>query len=331
MTGLYGDGGIGKTLLAHQLATACAMGKPWLGIETMPCRAIMLACEDSADELHRRQAAINTLYDVEMCDLERLRLFSRVADENMLSVFDAAGIGRPTPLYHELLRECREFGAQLLIVDTAADTFGGNENIRGQVRQFIAFLTRIAIAIDGAVVLTAHPSVAGMASGAGYGGSTAWNASVRSRLYLSAPAADDKEPVDHEERVLHRKKANYARSGDEIRLRWREGVLRHVDAPTGIMAHIAGQAAERTFLDLLDVLAAQGHTVTDSANSPNRYAPRVMSELPSTTRSGLGEHELAQAMGRLFAGGAIRLAPEGPPSRNKTKIVRVGGDETTVE
>ena len=36
---------------------------------------------------------------------------------------------------------------QLVVIDTAADTFAGNENIRPQVRQFITLLTRLAIAI----------------------------------------------------------------------------------------------------------------------------------------------------------------------------------------
>lgn len=115
---------------------------------------------------------------------------------NLLMTFDADGTGRVTPLYEELLAAAKNFGAQVLVIDTAADVFGGNENIRNQVRQFIAALTRIAMEIDGAVILCAHPSIDGMSKGHGFAGSTAWNNSVRSRLYLTRPAEDEAGAVD---------------------------------------------------------------------------------------------------------------------------------------
>ena len=41
--------------------------------------------------------------------------------------------------------------------------------------------------MDGAVIASAHPSRAGLKTGEGDSGSTAWNAGFRSRLYFSAP------------------------------------------------------------------------------------------------------------------------------------------------
>jgi hypothetical protein len=93
VTAIYGDGGVGKTLAAQQLMTACALGRPWLGKETTPCRTMGFLCEDGADELHRRQDAICRQYDVAFGDLENMRLFSRVADDNLLMTFDADGPG----------------------------------------------------------------------------------------------------------------------------------------------------------------------------------------------------------------------------------------------
>ncbi len=58
VTLLYGDGGVGKTLLAQQLMTSCATGSPWCGLAVQKCRVFGMFCEDDADELHRRQAAI---------------------------------------------------------------------------------------------------------------------------------------------------------------------------------------------------------------------------------------------------------------------------------
>src|SRR5271166_929907 len=60
VTSLYGAGGEGKTLLGQMLATACALGKSWLGLRVRQCRSLLLYCEDDLDEMHRRQKDINT-------------------------------------------------------------------------------------------------------------------------------------------------------------------------------------------------------------------------------------------------------------------------------
>jgi RecA-family ATPase len=55
VTLLSGDGGVGKSLLALQLATATAAGRAWLGRrldEHGP--ALFLTAEDDEAELHRR-------------------------------------------------------------------------------------------------------------------------------------------------------------------------------------------------------------------------------------------------------------------------------------
>ena len=57
-----GDGGLGKSLLAQQLLTCVAIGKPWLGLPTQAGRALGVFCEDDCDELHIRQADINSHY-----------------------------------------------------------------------------------------------------------------------------------------------------------------------------------------------------------------------------------------------------------------------------
>src|SRR5690349_19288682 len=40
-TGLYGAGGEGKTLLAQQLATSCAIGALWVGLPVLRCRSLL--------------------------------------------------------------------------------------------------------------------------------------------------------------------------------------------------------------------------------------------------------------------------------------------------
>ena len=55
VTGLYGDGGLGKSLLAQQLQSACACGGEWIGQVAEHVKSIGFYCEDDADELLRRQ------------------------------------------------------------------------------------------------------------------------------------------------------------------------------------------------------------------------------------------------------------------------------------
>jgi RecA-family ATPase len=62
VTGLYGDGGLGKSLLAQQLQTCTALGRPWLGLPVQKVASLGVYCEDSRDEILRRQSEINAAY-----------------------------------------------------------------------------------------------------------------------------------------------------------------------------------------------------------------------------------------------------------------------------
>jgi RecA-family ATPase len=76
--------------------------------------------------------------------------------------FDSRGIGDLTPLWLQLESTMKKIRPALIGIDTAADTYGGNEIIRNQVRQFIQRgLTALAVRYSCAVILTAHPSQAG--------------------------------------------------------------------------------------------------------------------------------------------------------------------------
>ena len=224
VTGLYGDGGVGKSLLAQQLATSVALGLPWLGLDTVPGRAVAVFCEDEADELHRRQQAINATLGVEPANLENLRLLSRLGDDNTLFAFDGDR-GHTTPFFDRLDATCRAFKPALLILDTAADLFGGNENDRPKVRAFIgACLGRLARDHQAAVLLCAHPSAAGLRDGSGTGGSTAWNNTLRARLYLTRPQ-QDQIGLDDDRRILSRQKSNYSAIGTKVEMVWTRGVF----------------------------------------------------------------------------------------------------------
>ena len=223
---LFGDGGVGKTLIAHQLANAVSQGEEFMGFETLQSNVLMVMCEDDKDEIHRRQNNISEGFGNTKPD--NLWLWDRVGAENLLMVFDGRDTGTLTPLWYQIRDFCIENHITVVVFDTAADMFGGNEIIRKDVNQFIkAACTRMAIEISGTALVLAHPSVAGMASGTGMSGSTAWNNAVRSRMYLTRPTEDTPNEMDENTRLLTRKKANYAKEGEEIFMEWTDGRFVH--------------------------------------------------------------------------------------------------------
>lgn len=222
-----GDGGIGKSLLLQQLATCACLGRMWLGLSVKPGRALVLACEDDQDELWRRQAAINKHLNCEMDDLTDagLFLYPRVGQDNGLMRLDRASWDmKPTQMFERLRSHCQRNGVTYVIIDTATQTFSGNQNDERQVMQFLTELRRLAMTIQGVVVLTKHPSRSGRLFGDGESGNVAWSNSVRSRYYLHREKKTKQLFFDA-------KKSNYGPLDIKLPLKWERGVY-VVDQPT---------------------------------------------------------------------------------------------------
>ena len=300
--------------------TSAATGLPWCGLAVQRCRSIGLFCEDDADELHRRQDAINAAYAIRYTELADMLITSGVGHDNTLCTFDADGVLMETPAYTAFAKQAADFEAELIVIDTAADTFGGNEILRRQVRQFIGqALGKMAHKTGAAVVLNAHPSRAGMSKdGDMDGGSTAWSNTARSRWSLARPKADDGETADTDARVLTRRKANYASVGDTIKLRWQRGVLVPEDAPHGLNARCADQHADEAFLTLLARHNASGVRVGHSKHGAN-WAPKVFGKAPD--RNGFRSADFEGAMGRLLATQAIKMHDFGRSGRQQPGLI----------
>jgi RecA-family ATPase len=250
-TSIYGAGGDGKTLLAQMLATACALGKPWLGLSVLQCNSLLLFCEDDREEMHRRQDDINRHFGCTFADLGAMRWLPRLGDDNALMTFTDRA--RHTPLFGRLLEAAKDHHAGLLVTDTLADVFTGNENDRGQARVFAqSALGLLARETKGAVIALAHPSRSGMNSGSGESGSTAWIGTFRSQLYLSTPEDEEGAEADPNARTLTRKKSNAARRDETIEMRWRDGVFVPIHESTGIIASIERRSCERVTIELLE-------------------------------------------------------------------------------
>ena len=322
ITLLTSDGGTGKSLLLQQLQTAIALGGDWLGLDLPddPVGSFGLYCEEDEDELHRRQADINRAYDIDMRMLGGLVHYaSRVGDDNILATFGYHDQIEPSAFYDQMSHKIRETDAQLIIVDTAADTFGGNENYRAQVRGYINLLRRWAMEADGGVILTAHPSNFGISQGTGISGSTAWNNSVRARVYFTRPKEDEDEngnrKEESNERILKVMKNNYGPSGNQIRLRWENGVYAPVHRGGGNL--VDRLALENEFLRALGNLIADGVRVLAAENSPRAFL-KLLRNLPTMKQWDAGE--IRAAKDRLIAKGRLARVELGPPSKRETLI-----------
>ena len=83
-------------------------------------------------------------------------------EETLLAAPDRNGLIQPTKLFERIREAACDIRPKLIVLDNAADIFGGNENDRAQVRQFIGMLRGMAIAAGAGVLLTSHPSLTGI-------------------------------------------------------------------------------------------------------------------------------------------------------------------------
>ena len=321
---LVGQGGIGKTLLSQQWASCLALGRALLTEdEAEPQKILMWACEDDHDELWRRQIAIaHWLAKGIDAFTENLVIVPRHGLDNTL-VSTEFGKLLFAPLLEELREQAADLKAQVVILDNVAQLYGGNENDRHSVT---VFLNQLAGVLPGlAVLLLAHPS---RGAGSEFSGSSAWENTVRTRLYLGAKLPGDTQDdgdTSDDVRYLARRKSNYS-SRDWRRFNYRDGVLvpEAVEASGGIISHLRSKAAEKLVLDALVKLAEMGITATDGTTSP-RFLPKAM--LDYKLGADHSKRDLADAMRSLMLNGKISRAKVGEYA-NRTPVMGLKAAQT---
>ena len=315
-----GEGAIGKTLLALQLAAAHVLGRDWLGMLPELGPAIYFGAEDDADELHRRIADIAAHYGASFADLIAggLQLASFAGRDAILGIANRNGIVEPTQLFHRLHKAVCETKPKTLVLDTSADVYAGNENDRVQVRQFVGLLRRLAIDGNCAVLLCSHPSLTGISTGTGLSGSTGWHNSVRARMFFKAATTEQGEEPNPELRELQFMKNNYGPIGVSILLRWRNGVFVPEPGQGSIKQAAAERKAEDLFLILLVRFNGQGRNVSDK-KGPS-YAPALFAPEAEAKAAKVRKDALAAAMRRLFTANKLHMEPYGYASRGTFRI-----------
>jgi hypothetical protein len=202
-TMLGGDGGMGKTTLGLQLSVAAVSGQDWLGYKVKRCNVLYVSAEDPKDEIHFRLEQITKYLTINQIELAGFKLIDLAGKDSVIALFEKDGRLKRTPLLYKIENVAREHNAGCIIFDAVADFFGGNENERREVRSFVGLLRGLAMRLDAAVVVIAHPSVDAIKTGRGYSGSTHWNNAVRSRLYFTEAEKDESgAPLHPDLRVI---------------------------------------------------------------------------------------------------------------------------------
>lgn len=308
ITLLVGSGGIGKTLLSQQMASCLALGNPFISEVPEPLNCLMWACEDDHDELWRRQVQIAKWCNAGLeVFAERLVIVPRHGLENAL-VTTEFGKLLYSPLIAELETQAADLKSDVVILDNVAQLYGASENDRHAVT---AFLNALSGALSGrAVMLLAHPS---RAAGSEFSGSSAWENTARTRLYLGSTLPGEKpdpeaSPEDNV-RYLSRRKSNYSPK-DWRRLTYAEGALTpdEPESPGGLIANIRAGNAERAIISALSKLTSMGVIANDGSRSPN-YLPKLMGEYKLD--DGFNRRELAVALRTMMVDGKLKRGEVG--------------------
>ena len=241
---LTGDGGVGKSRLALQLAWALSGGGQWLGeggqmpapgadygmgFEPLqPSNVVYATWEDSPAQIRGR------LYWMEKAGRSGTGANLKIADMrghgHLWAASHRYGVPGLTAAGESLRLTAEEHDARLLVIDTLGVANGASEIDRAQVGAFFADWAAWADANDCAVLLIAHPP---KTAGVAYSGSTGMLGGVRGmwsletvksdcRTGCSPPKSCSCEPA-HGYRLVNAKQ-NYAAGGGLIWLSNEMGV-----------------------------------------------------------------------------------------------------------
>jgi RecA-family ATPase len=325
--GLFsGEGGTGKSIIELMKDTAHVTGKDWFGSLPEPGPAFYIGTEDEADELHRRLAVIAKHYSVTFGDLIKggLYVLCKLGEDATLCAVTNGKTGRVevTGFYKQLYQAAGDIKPKNISIDTLSRAFAGNEIDRVQVYAFAMHMQALAMVANGAVTVLSHPSLAGIKSGSGISGSTAWHGAFRFRQYLQgAKQDDDDEESDSDVRELAFKKNQYGPTGETITLRWSKGLFLPVAGASTFERAAAEQAAEHLFLTLLDDFNRQGDN-TCAKSSARNFAPTLFAKEKQAKQAHVSKSDFEAAMRRLFGANKIAAESYGPPSRETTRLVR---------
>ena len=242
VTMFTGDGGAGKSWLTLQAVCQIATGyrdaflnpdfqTPGEYDDSVEPKQIVFATyEDEPTEIKSRlhQLASGMPWIAEAMDTIKRNL--HIVDMRGIGSVWGPGVGKHIANTGDLLGagedlraicENEDIKASLLVLDPLSGAFGGNENDRTAVYDFVSSFRGWGDTAKCAMLVIGHLPKGEEAKKSGFSGSTAWEASARSMWMLSKKDFTDEKDADKEEKhywALEHTKSNYARLQDEIPL-----------------------------------------------------------------------------------------------------------------
>lgn len=234
-----GDGGAGKSWLTLQAVCQIASGfnnaflDPAFPIPSdaddsiEPKHVIFATYEDEPAEIKRRLQALASGMNWIAESLETIKQHLHIVDMRGIGSVWGPGMGKHIANTGDLLLAgeairtiCEERNAKLLVIDPLSGAFGGNENDRTAVYDFVSSFRSWGDTAKCALLVIGHLPKGAEGRAAGFSGSTAWEASARSMWKLSKKEEKpDKDEEDEEEKaywVLEHTKGNYAALQPEV-------------------------------------------------------------------------------------------------------------------
>jgi RecA-family ATPase len=321
--GLFsGEGGTGKSIIELTKNVAHVAAKDWLGTMPEPGPAFYLGAEDDKDEIHIRLAGIAKHYDVTFGELidRGLHVLPLLGQDATLCAASAkSGRVEVTALYRQLYEAAGDIKPINISIDTLSRAFAGNEIDRVQVYAFAMHMQALAKVAGGSVTVLSHPSLAGIASGSGISGSTAWHGAFRFRQYLKGVKAADGEQPENDLRELEFKKNQYGPIGESVVLRYQRGLFLPEGGISSLDKLAREARAEELFLEQLRRFSAQGRNTSDKTSAHN-YAPTAFAQEADVKKHGIKKADLEAAMRRLFETNKIHVETYGRPSRPYSRL-----------
>ena len=230
VTMFTGEGGAGKSWLTLQAVcqVCCGFRDAYLDPRfkktadvTTRKNVIFATYEDEPEEIKRRlQALANGMPWIED-SLTTIKRNLHIVD--MRGIGSVWGPGRGNHIQNtgdllsageDLRAICKEKEASLLVMDPLSGAFGGNENDRTAVYDFVSDFRRWGDEEQCTVLVIGHLPKSKEGKEAGFSGTTAWPASVRSMWTLSQQSFVKGEKGEEEETkrywTLEHTKSNYA-------------------------------------------------------------------------------------------------------------------------
>jgi RecA-family ATPase len=203
-----GQGGAGKSWLTLQIISQIAAGYgEWAGLNpdvspdadpSPTCNVVLATYEDEPAEIQRRLHALASSIKWIDESLPTIKQNLHIVDMRGVGSVWGPGLGNHIANTGDLLSSgeqlqhiCEEVEAGLLVIDPLSGAFGGNENDRTAVYDFISAMRKWGDTAKCAILVVGHLPKGKEAKDAGFSGSTAWEASVRSLWMLHKEGDDD--------------------------------------------------------------------------------------------------------------------------------------------